>query len=120
MKITKEQKEAIEYLEKYTKWETYGERNLEKDIITIINLVKKLQKENEELEEINNELEAEKNEAIRRYNFETISIKKVKDKLKKLEIENEKAKGRKDNLVERYTIEQKMNTLQELLKESEE
>lgn len=43
--------------------------------------IKKLQKENEELEEINNELEAEKNEAIRRYNFETIPIKKVKDKI---------------------------------------
>ena len=111
MKITKEQKEAIEYLEKYTKCETYGERNLEKDIITVLELLKetqrkleivndynywvllaadrgielkKLQKENEELEEINNELEAEKNEAIRRYNFETISIQKVKDKIEEL------------------------------------
>lgn len=119
MEISKEQKEAIEYLEKYTKWETYGERNLEKDIITVINLVEKLQKENEELEEINNEFEAEKNEAIRRYNFETISIKKVKDKLKKLEIEKEKAKGIKNNLVERYIIENKINIIQEILKESE-
>ena len=111
MEITKEQKEAIEYLEKYTKWETYGERNLEKDIITVLELLKetqrkleivndynywvllaadrgielkKLQKENEELEEINNELESEKNEAIRRYNFETISIQKVKDKIEEL------------------------------------
>lgn len=40
----------------------------------ITNLIEKLQKENEKLEEINNELEAEKNEAIRRYNFETIPI----------------------------------------------
>lgn len=47
--------------------------------------VEKLKKENEELEEINNELEAEKNEAIRRYNFETIPIKKVKDKIEYLE-----------------------------------
>ena len=31
MKISKEQLEAIEYLEKYTKWETYGEKNLEKE-----------------------------------------------------------------------------------------
>lgn len=44
-----EEKKAIEYLEKYTKWETYGERNLEKDIITTLNLIEKLQKENEEL-----------------------------------------------------------------------
>ena len=28
--MNKEQKEAIEYLEKYTKWETYGDKNLEK------------------------------------------------------------------------------------------
>lgn len=108
MKISKEQLEAIECLEKYTKLETYGERNLEKDIITVLELLKetqrkleivndynywvllaadrgielkKLQKKNEELEEINNKLEAEKNEAIRRYNFETIPIKKVKDKI---------------------------------------
>ena len=51
---------------------------------TVLNLIEKLQKEKEELEEINNELEAEKNEAIRRYNFETIPIKKVKDKIEEL------------------------------------
>ena len=50
----------------------------------------------------------------------SISKEKVKDKLKKLEIEKEKAKGIKDNLVERYTIENKINILQEILKESEE
>ena len=55
----------------------YGKRLLVENI-------EKLQKENEELEEINNELEAEKNEAIRRYNFETIPIKKVKDKIEEL------------------------------------
>lgn len=55
----------------------YGKRSLVKNI-------EKLQKEKEELEEINNELEAEKNEAIRRYNFETIPIKKVKDKIEEL------------------------------------
>lgn len=115
MKITREQKEAIEYLEKYTKWETYGERNLEKDIITIINLVEKLQKENEELEEINNELEAEKNEAIRRYNFETISIKKVKDKIEELDkkVKDYQCVENRVNLYQR-------KVLQELLEESEE
>ena len=51
---------------------------------------------------------------------ESISKEKVKDKLKKLEIEKEKAKGRKDNLVERYIIENKINILQEILKEGEE
>ena len=52
MKTSKEQKEAIEYLEKYTKWETYGERNLEKDIVTTLNLLEKLQEENRRLKTI--------------------------------------------------------------------
>ena len=55
------------------------------ECVLMSNLIEKLQKENEELKEINNELEAEKNEAIRRYNFETIPIKKVKDKIEYLE-----------------------------------
>lgn len=46
-----------------------------------------LKEENEELEEINNELEAVKDEAIRRYNFETIPIKKVKDKIEEIQEE---------------------------------
>ena len=49
MEISKEQKEAIEYLEKKTKYETYGERNLEKDIVTTLNLLEKLQEENRRL-----------------------------------------------------------------------
>lgn len=52
MEISKKQKEAIEYLEKYTKWETYGERNLEKDIVTTLNLLEKLQEENRRLKTI--------------------------------------------------------------------
>ena len=54
------------------------------------------------------------------YQGNCISKKIVKDKLKKLEIEKEKAKGIKDNIVKRYTIENKINILQEILKESEE
>ena len=49
--MKEKEKRAIEYLDKYTKWETYGERNLEKDIITVLNLIEKLQKENETLKE---------------------------------------------------------------------
>lgn len=52
MEISKEQKEAIEYLEKKTKYETYGERNLEKDIVTTLNLLEKLQEENRRLKTI--------------------------------------------------------------------
>lgn len=49
--------------------------------------VNSLKEENEELEEINNELEAVKNEAIRRYNFETIPIRKIKDKIEEIQEE---------------------------------
>ena len=66
----------------------------------VLNLIEKIQKDNEKLEEINNELEAEKNEAIRRYNFETIPIKKVKDKIEELEEELEIMKV--DNMYGRY------------------
>lgn len=47
--MNKEEKEAYNYLEKYIKWETYGERNLERDIETILNLINKQQTEIEEL-----------------------------------------------------------------------
>lgn len=112
MKITKEQKEAIEYLEKYTKWETYGERNLEKDIITVLGLLKETQIKSEILEEL---LQGNLYEMYKYYrdlanSYQGNCISK----------EKEKAKGRKDNLVERYTIENKINILQEILKESEE
>lgn len=73
MKISKEQLEAIEYLEKYTKWETYGERNLEKDIITVLELLRDLQNDNIRYEkELHNTLKY------------SISKEKIKDKIKKL------------------------------------
>ena len=125
MEISKEQKEAIEYLEKYTKWETYGERNLEKDIITVLELLKETQIKNETLEELLQgtlyEMYKYYRDLANSYQGNCISKEKekVKDKLKKLEIEKEKVKGKKDNLIERYTIENKINTLLEILKESE-
>lgn len=61
-----------------------GRPKLDQAIEHILSDYKRVLKENEELEEINNELEAEKNEAIRRYNFETIPKQKVKDKIKEL------------------------------------
>lgn len=47
--LSEEDKKAIEYLTKYINWETFGERSLETDIGTLLNLITKLQKENEEL-----------------------------------------------------------------------
>lgn len=75
------------------------------------NRILELEKENEELEEINNELEAEKNEAIRRYNFETIPIKKVKDKIEEID---EKIKYEDNEKVIIWLHKQK-KILQELL-----
>ena len=94
MEISKEQKEAIEYL----KTRLYGNEGCkyidvaQEDLRIFINLVDSLQKENGELEEINNELEAEKNEAIRRYNFETIPIQKVKDIIDRIDYDIKKTK----------------------------
>ena len=95
--MNKEEKQAYNYLEKYINWETCGERNLDGDIKTILNLVKKQQKEIEDLtdkigEEINfnkSLLETLKEcihkDRIRKlikekaktdtYNFKTIAIK---------------------------------------------
>lgn len=44
MNYSEEEKEAIEYLKKYTQWETHGERSLETDILTVLNLIQKQDK----------------------------------------------------------------------------
>lgn len=94
MKLSKEQKEAIEYLEKYTKWETYGEINLEKYIITVLELLKETQIKNETLEEkiekqediiknalyILNKDEKEKIDKTWLYNFDKCAILKGDNK----------------------------------------
>ena len=59
-------------------------KDIQRAIEHILSDYKRVLKENEELEEINNELEAEKNEAIRRYNFETIPKQKLKDKIEEI------------------------------------
>lgn len=139
MEITKEQKEAIEYLEKYTKWETYGERNLEKDIITVLGLLKETQKKLKfvndynywvqlavdrgiELENLQNE-----NEKLRSKLLDTLEGQKV--------IKEETPQYIKENYISKEKIEDKIRKLeyyiqdviskqitmlQETLKESEE
>lgn len=139
MEITKEQKEAIEYLEKYTKWETYGERNLEKDIITVLGLLKETQRKLEivndydywvqlavdrgiELENLQN-----KNEKLRSKLLDTLEGQKV--------IKEETPQYIKENYISKEKIEDKIRKLeyyiqdviskqitmlQETLKESEE
>lgn len=67
-------------------------KDLANKIEHILSDYKRVLKENEELEEINNELEAEKNEAIRRYNFETIPKQKVKDIIDRIDYDIKKTK----------------------------
>ena len=108
MEITKEQKEAIEYLEKYTKWETYGERNLEKDIITVLELLRDLYNDNIRYEkELHNTL---------KYSISKEKIKKV-IKEKEWALENydcDKSDYKQSQVIGAWDI------LQKLLKEREE
>lgn len=127
MEISKEQKEAIEYLEKYTKWETYGERNLEKDIITVLELLKETQMKNEKLEELlqGNLYEMYKyyRDLANSYQGNCISKEEVKDKIEELnKKEKEELKGMKgqDRYFVKQTYQNKRIILQELIKESEE
>lgn len=129
--MSEDEKISIEWLEKIT--EINKKDGVENSCAEILlKLIKKLQKENEELEEINNELEAEKNEAIRRYNFETIPIQKVKDKIEEeikyhekniLDIENTtmlKSKTAKEEAeieFNKYAIVVLNKMLQELIEE---
>lgn len=111
MKISKEQKEAIEYLEKYTKWETYGERNLEKDIITVLELLRNLYNDNIRYEkELHDTLKY------------SISKEKVKDKIEHLEdyiAENSDEQGYLGN-INPDVIYGQIEILEEISKEREE
>ena len=127
MEISKEQKEAIEYLEKYTKWETYGERNLEKDIITALELLKETQMKNETLEELLQgtlyKMYKYYRDLANSYQGNCISKEKVKDKIEELnKKEKEELKGMKgqDRYFVKQTYQNKRMILQELIKESEE
>ena len=98
-----------------------GETGIANIIKGGIDLIDELQKENKELEEINNELEAEKNETIRRYNFEAIPTQKVKEKIEKLNDESH-AEELEDIMIGRnYTITELVQcVLRELIEGSEE
>ena len=53
-------------------------------VTNALNYIEELEKENKELKEDNEQLEAIKDEAIRRYNFESIPKSKVKEKIEEL------------------------------------
>lgn len=122
MEISKEQKEAIEELEKYTKWENYGEKNLEKDIIIVLGLLKETQNKNETLEELLQGTLYEMYKYYRNlansYQGNCISKEKVKDKIEELnKKEKEELKGMKgqDRYFVKQTYQNKQIILQELL-----
>ena len=127
MEITKEQKEAIEYLEKYTKGENYREKILEEDIITVLKLLKETQMKNKSLEELlqGNLYEMYKyyRDLANSYQGNCISKAKVKEKIEELnKKEKEELKGMKgqDRYFVKQTYQNKKMILQELIKESEE
>lgn len=115
--MTEEEKKAIEDMNRFANsidMSCVSARQMQ----IVLNLIEKLQKENEELEEINNELEAEKNEAIRRYNFETIPKQKVKDKIEELKQEIENLPTEAYPIIE-DDLQIKIEVLEELLKKEQ-
>lgn len=108
--------ERLEYIDRTYSCNNYYSIWDLKCIEILLSDYKRVLKENEELEEINNELEAEKNEAIRRYNFETIPKQKVKDKIE--ELKNISNAEELEDIMNRknYTISELVQyVLQELL-----
>lgn len=87
------------------------------DMVTnALNYIEELEKENKELKEDNEQLDAIKNEAVRRYNFETVPKSKIKDKIEELNNVNN-AEALEDLMnTKNYTIIQLVQyVLQELL-----
>ena len=121
MEISKEQKEAIKYLEKYTKWGTYGERNLEKDIITVLELLKETQMKNETLEELLQgslyKMYKYYRDLANSYQGNCISKEKVKDKIEELNNNRQYLSQFKDYKEKDYTNEEVVNNCVEVLQE---
>ena len=96
MEITKEQKEAIEFIKDLIAWDVRQDLCPNKEecenLETILNLIEKLQKENEELKEENEYnkllLELNNNFTIDKktgnYKWNVIEIQKIKDKIEEI------------------------------------
>lgn len=137
MEITKEQKEAIEFIKDLIAWDVRQDLCPNKEecetLETILNLIEKLQKENEELNKENEHLHREINRRIKLkienekiVDTQFIYKQKIKDKIKELNSRIEKYREYAeqgietdiewvDNVADRETVE----VLQELLEESE-
>ena len=129
MEITKEQKEAIEFIKDLIAWDVRQDLCPNKEecenLETILNLIEKLQKENEELKEENEYnkllLELNNNFTIDKktgnYKWNVIEIQKVKDKIRHYQ-------ELQDNYIKKYdeineSLQAMINVLQELIEESE-
>lgn len=121
--MNEEEKKTIEkFIEKCYKYDesveikgiSVGEEyRMLNTVCKALNLIEKLQKENEELK--NQEATARRiNELLVQRYSNSIPVQKVKDNIKKLEIKKEKARGERD-ILERFAIEKSINSLQELL-----
>ena len=120
MEITKEQKEAIEFIKDLIAWDVRQDLCPNKEecenLEILLNLIEKLQKENEELEEENESLQKTYDDCYCKYKhykqFESISVQKVKDKIEELKEKEESDYG--------FVVETllALQTLQELLEES--
>lgn len=123
--MNEEEKQAYNYLEKYIEWETLGERNLEGDIKTILELIKKQQNKIEDLKTITREYEAYKlgegnkimiaskewfNDGYFEENF--ISKDKIKEQIRMVEETKRKGKG-----IDDYSMHYCIMRLKELLGE---
>lgn len=85
---SKEVEDAIDYLSKYIKWETYGERHLESDIETVLSYISELEKENIEYKTYIQKLD--------KLNASEFIFKDtIRDKIKELEEQDELYKGYK-------------------------
>lgn len=121
--MNEEEKKTIEkFIEKCYKYDesveikgiSVGEEyRMLNTVCKALNLIEKLQKENEELK--NQEATARRiNELLVQRYSNSIPVQKVKDNIKKLEIKKEKAREERD-ILERFAIEKSINSLQELL-----
>ena len=120
MEISEEEKKAIELLEdiKNNSWTTkYIMSSDSKNAELLLNLIAKLQKENEELK--NQEATARRiNELLVQRYSNSIPVQKVKDNIEKLKAQYKTALEK--NSTEAFILKCQITILQELIKESEE
>lgn len=122
--MNEEEKKAIEFIKDLIAWDVrqdlYPNKEECENLEIILNLVEKLQKENEELRESNKKLyeigqEMCKQDKYTRENY--ISVQKVKDKIRHYQ-------GLQDNYIKKYDeinegLQAMINVLQKLIEESE-